>query len=71
MSTSPIPRAVGDVDNTILDKGLGPIGDFPLPQDLWDSVVPEFYRNGLREFNVQESWEDGDRVVKGASRWVS
>ena len=52
VSTSPIPRAVGDVDDTILDKSLGPIGDFPLPQDLWDSVVPEFYRDCLRDFNV-------------------
>ena len=34
VSTSPVPRAVGDVDDAILDKGLGPIGDFPLPQDL-------------------------------------
>ena len=46
----PIPRVVGDVDDTILDKGLGPIGDFPLPRDLRDSAVPEFYRDGLRDF---------------------
>ena len=71
VSTSPVPRAVGDVDDAILDKGLGQIGDFPLPQDPWDSVVPEFYRDGLRDFNVEESPEDGYRVVKGASRWVS
>ena len=32
VSTSPIPRAVGDVDGTILNKGLSPISDFPLPQ---------------------------------------
>ena len=71
VSTSSIPRAVGDVDDAILDKGLGPIGDFPLSQDLWDSMVLEFYRSGLRDFNMEESWEDGDRVVEGASRWVS
>ena len=71
VSTSPVPWAVGDVDDAILDKGLGPIGDFSLPQDLWDSVVLEFYKGGLRDYNVEESWEDGDRVVKGASRWVS
>ena len=53
------------MEDAILDKGLGPIGDYPLPQDLWDSVVPEFYWDGLRDFNVEESWEDGDRVVKG------
>ena len=70
VSTPPVPRAVGVVDDTILDKGLGPIGDFPLPQDFWDSVVPEFYRDGLRDFNMQENWEDVDSVVKGASRWV-
>ena len=46
---------------------------YPLPhgQDPWDSVVPEFYRDGLRDFNVEESSEDGDRVMTGASRWVS
>ena len=71
VSTSPVPRAVGDVEVAILDKGLGPIGNFPLPQDLWDSVVPEFYQDSLRDFSVEESWEDGDRVVRGASRWVS
>ena len=27
-------------------------------------------RGGLRDFGVEESWEDGDRVVKGAPRWV-
>ena len=59
------------MDDAILDKGLGPIGDLPLPQDLSDYVVPEFYRGGLRDFSVEESWEDGDRVVKGASRLVS
>ena len=38
-------------------------------------MFPEFYGNGLRDFNVEESWEDGDRVVKGGlhvgfpSRW--
>ena len=57
----PIPQAVGDVDNAILDKGLGPIGDFPLLQDLWDSVVPEFYGDGLRHVNMEKGCEDGDR----------
>ena len=32
VSTSPIPRATRDVDDAILDKRLGPIGDFPLPR---------------------------------------
>ena len=32
VSTSPVPRALGEVDDAILDKGLGPIGDFPLPK---------------------------------------
>ena len=31
VSTSSVPRAVGDVNDAILDKGLRPIGDFPLP----------------------------------------
>ena len=71
ISTSPVPRALGEVDDAILDKGLGPIGGYPLPQDLWDSVVPEFYKDDLQGFGVEEAWEDGDRVVKGASRSVS
>ena len=36
LCTSPYLRAAGDVDDAILDKGLGPIGDFPLPQDALD-----------------------------------
>ena len=71
MSTSPVPQAVRDLDDAILDKGPGSIGNFPLPQDLWDSVVPKYSRDGLKGFSVEEGWEDGDRVVKGASRWVS
>ena len=70
VSTSPVPRVVGEVYDAILDKGLGPIGD-PPPQDLWDSVVPEFYKDAVQGFNVEEGWEDGERVVKRASRWVS
>ena len=31
VSTSPAPRAVGDVDKAILDNSLGLNGDFPLP----------------------------------------
>ena len=61
LSTSPIPRAVGGVDD---------IGDFPLFQGLWDFRGPEFYRSAMRDFNAEESWLDGDRVVRGASRWV-
>ena len=71
ITTSLIPRAVGDVGDEILNRGLGPIGSFPLPHNLWDSVVPDSYSDGLRTFSVEEEWEDGDRVVKGASRWVS
>ena len=71
ITTSPIPRVVGDVGDEIFDRGLGPIGSFPLPQDLWDSVVLDFYNDGLQTFSVEDEWEYGDRVVKGASRWVS
>ena len=70
VSTSPVPRAVGEVDDAIPDNGLGPIGDIPLPQDLWDSLVPEFCRGGWKGFSMEEGWEDGDRVVKGVSLWV-
>ena len=53
----------------ILDKGLGPKGNFPLPQDLLDSMVPYFFKDGLQTFSVEDEWEDP--VVKGASQWVS
>ena len=38
VSTSLVPQAVGDMDDAISDKGLGPIGDFPSPKTcgvLW------------------------------------
>ena len=70
VSTSPVPRAVGEVEDAILDKGMGPMGDFRLPHDLWYLVVAEFYRDALKDFNVEKGWEDGGRVVRGASRWV-
>ena len=71
ISTSPIPRMVGGVEDAILDKGLGPIGAYQLPADLWDAPVPPFYRAGLRDFDVECGWQDGERVVRGACRWVS
>ena len=54
ITTSLIPRMVGDVGDDILDWGLGPINSFPLPQDLWDSVVPNFYNDGLQTFSVED-----------------
>ena len=71
INTSPIPRFMGGVEDAILDRGLGPIGSHQLPDDLWDAVVPPFYRGGLQDFDVEREWQDGDRVVRGATRWVS
>ena len=66
VSTSPVVREVGEVDDAIPDKGLGPIGDFPLPQDLWDSVVPEFYKDGSQGFNVGAGWGGWNMALDGA-----
>ena len=71
VSTSPIPQADWDVDDAIHDKRLGSIGEFFLPQDVCDSVVPDFSSDGLRDINMDESWGDRDMVLKGASRLVS
>ena len=71
INTSPIPRFMGGVEDAILDRRLGPIGSHQLPDDLWDAVVPPFYRGGLQDFDVEGEWQDGDRVVRGATRWVS
>ena len=68
---SPIPRFMGGVEDAILDRGLGPVGSHQLPDDLWDAVVPPFYHGGLQDFDVEREWQDGDRVVRGATRWVS
>ena len=62
---------MGGVEDAILDRGLGPVGTHQLPADLWDAVIPPFYREGLRDFDVEREWQDGERVVRGASRWVS
>ena len=59
------------MDDEILGRGLGPAGNFCAPDNLRRSVVPEFYADYLRAFIVEESWEDGPRMVKGSSRWVS
>ena len=71
INTSPIPRFMGGFEDAILDRGLGPVGTHQLPKDLWDAVVPPFYREGLRDFDVEREWQDGDKVVRGATRWVS
>ena len=64
-STSPVPRTTGLQDG-ILDHGLGPIGFLELPRDLWDSVIPPFYEDGLPNFDVESPWEDEERLMKGA-----
>ena len=46
--------------DAILDQSLGLIGDFPLPQDLWDLVVPEFYRDILRSFKLKSVGKTGN-----------
>ena len=71
VNTSPIPRFMGGVEDAILDRGLGPVGTQQLPPDLWEAVIPPFYREGLRDFDVEREWQDGERVIRGASRWVS
>ena len=70
INTSPISRFMGGVEDAILDRGLGPIGSHQLPHDLWDAVVPPLYRGGLQDFDVEREWQDGDRAVRGATRWV-
>ena len=52
VNTSPIPRFMGGVEDAILDRGLGLVGTHQLPADLWDAVVPPFYREGLRDFGI-------------------
>ena len=71
INTSPIPRFMGGVEDAILDRGWGPVGSHQLPDELWDAVVPPFYHGGLQDFDVEQEWQDGDRVVRGATRWVS
>ena len=34
-------------------------------------MIPPFFRGGLQDFDVEREWQDGERVVRGASRWVS
>ena len=62
VSTSPVPRAVGEVDDASLNKGLGSMGQFPLPHDPSDSVVPEFYKDGLQGFNPLQGGQRGPGV---------
>ena len=71
VNTSLVPRVVEGVEDAILDPGPGPIGAHQLPADLCNAVIPPFYRGGLRDFDVEREWQDGERVVRGASRWVS
>ena len=72
VTTSPTPRA-GKVNLDILLNALGPVGSHVIPQDIWDQTVPpEFYGQGLRDFHVEFPWVDArgnDRP--GASAWVS
>ena len=44
VNTSPVPGVVGGVEDAIVDEGLGPISAQELRADLWDAVIPPFYR---------------------------
>ena len=53
--------------------GLGPVGSHVIPHNIWDQTVPpDFYGQGLRDFDVETPWVDArgnDRP--GAPSWVS
>ena len=72
VTTSPTPRA-GRVRPDILRNGLGPVGCHEIPQDIWNSTVPDdFYGDGLRDFNVESGWTDDRGNCRPATpAWVS
>ena len=58
VTISPTPRA-GKVNPDVLLSGLGPVGSHVIPQDIWEQTVPpDFYGEGLREFDVDAPWID-------------
>ena len=72
VTMSPTPGA-GKVNPKILQNGVGPVRSHVIPQDICDEVVPpDFYGDGLWDFDVEQPWEDarGNRSP-GASFWVS
>ena len=38
-STSPVTLLLS-IDPSVLDRGLGPVGNIPIPEFLWDSLAP-------------------------------
>ena len=49
----------GKVNPDILLNGLGPLGSHVIPQDIWyQTVPPDLYGQGLREFDVEAPWVD-------------
>ena len=64
VTTSPTPHA-GKVNPDTLLNGLGLVGSHVIPQDIWDQTVPpDFYGQGLRDFDVETPWVD----VRGNDR---
>ena len=72
VTTSPTPCA-GKVNPGILLNGLGPMGSHVIPKYIWDQAVPpDFYGQGLRDFDVEAPWVDAQGNDRpGASPWVS
>ena len=56
----------------VLLNGLGPVGCHAIPQDIWEQTVPpEFYGQGLRDFDVEAPWVDARGNARpGAPPWV-
>ena len=58
LTTSPIP-ALMRTDPSLAAKGLGRLGAYEIPADLWDWVVPPDFVERAMQYNVEEDPEGG------------
>ena len=62
LATSPIPQMARS-DPTLVAKGLGKMGSYGIPQELWRKLVPESYLRDALQYDVEADPNGGSGTV--------
>ena len=62
LATSPIPQ-MARCDPTLAAKGLGKMGSYVVPQELWRELVPESFLQDTLEYDVEADPNGGSGTV--------
>ena len=64
LNTSPKPSLAAVVPE-VVQRGLGTVGSYPIPDDLWREVVPADFLEAAEAYDVEEDAQGGAGRVSG------